>query len=102
MTDDFAAAQQRITARYNSRLAKVQRAAASRQQQRLAVRSKIRLPGVGFGLDAWDWLRDGKGTRPAFRVGQVDADLLDDELLDLLKNQIGQGLALFGVRITLM
>jgi peroxin-2 len=36
------------------------------------------------------------GTNPAFRVGQVDAELLDEALLDLLKKQAGEGLKLFG------
>ena len=97
--DSFAAAQQRIAARRLSRLAEVQRDTGARKQQLLTIRSRIRLPGTEFGLGLLDWLKDGKGTRPAFRVGQLDAELLDDELLDLLKNQIGEGLKLFGVCI---
>jgi hypothetical protein len=30
-------------------------------------------------------------------VGQVDAELLDEELLDLLKGQVGNALKYFGV-----
>ncbi|KKY18053.1 putative peroxisome biosynthesis protein (peroxin-2) [Phaeomoniella chlamydospora] len=33
-----------------------------------------------------------EGTRPPFRVGQVDAELLDEELLTLLKDQVGDAL----------
>ena len=40
-----------------------------------------------------------EGTRPSFRVGQVDAELLDEELLHLLKAQVGEGLKYFGVCI---
>ncbi|KAI5787614.1 Pex12 amino terminal region-domain-containing protein [Peziza echinospora] len=34
-------------------------------------------------------------TRPAFRVGQLDTELLDEELLDLLKQQLWGGLKYF-------
>ena len=100
-TDNFAAAQQRIAARHHARLAEVQRVTAARKQRLLTIRSKISIPGTDFGIGLWDWLKDGKGTRPAFRVGQLDAELLDGELLDLLKNQIGEGLKLFGVCVIL-
>ena len=42
-------------------------------------------------------IRGREGTRPAFRVGQVDAELLDEELLELLKGQVGEGLKYFNV-----
>ncbi|KAF3484084.1 peroxisomal biogenesis factor 2 [Arthroderma uncinatum] len=48
------------------------------------------------GLALWDTLRGREGTRPAFRVGQVDAELLDEELITLLKGQVGEGLKYFG------
>lgn len=44
----------------------------------------------------WDTISAPYGTRPAFRVGQVDAELLDEELLQLLKAQIGDALKYFG------
>ncbi|PKS12756.1 hypothetical protein jhhlp_000966 [Lomentospora prolificans] len=44
---------------------------------------------------AWDTLSDPDGTRPSFRVGQIDAELLDEELLDLLKGQVGDALKYF-------
>lgn len=36
-------------------------------------------------------------NRPAFRVGQLDTELLDEELLDLLKGQLWGGLKYFRV-----
>ena len=47
-------------------------------------------------LETWDLIKGHTGTRPAFRVGQVDAELLDEELLELLKGQVGDGLKCFG------
>jgi peroxin-2 len=32
-------------------------------------------------------------------VGQVDAELLDEELLELLKGQVGEGLKYLGVSV---
>ncbi|WES02037.1 hypothetical protein PX690_21455 [Bacillus velezensis] len=50
-------------------------------------------------IPTWDTISGREGTRPAFRVGQVDAELLDEELLDLLKGQVGEGLKYFGTHI---
>ncbi|KAH3920636.1 hypothetical protein HBH56_007640 [Parastagonospora nodorum] len=90
---DFAAAQQRIAAR------RAQRAASQRAHHETSTNSRaIRLP---FGLSsAWDAIKGRSGTSPFFRVGQVDAELLDEELLDLLKGQVGEGLKYFGSHIT--
>ncbi|KAI9747745.1 MAG: peroxisome assembly protein (Peroxin-2) [Lichina confinis] len=44
-------------------------------------------------------IRGREGTRPAFRVGQVDAELLDEELLELLKGQVGEGLKYFNSHV---
>lgn len=46
----------------------------------------------------WSKIRGREGTWPAFRVAQVDAELLDEELLELLKAQVAEGLKYFGVR----
>jgi peroxin-2 len=54
-----------------------------------------RVPGAGWSL--WNSVKGRDGTRPAFRVGQVDAELLDEELLGLMKNQVGDALKYFGV-----
>ena len=101
---DFAAAQQRVVERRR------QRAVESRSQnesQRSAHASNAlsRLPhslqGIGqHGLAAWNVIKGREGTSPAFRVGQVDAELLDEELLELLKGQVGEGLKYFGVRLS--
>lgn len=99
---DFAAAQQRILAR---------RAASAAQQRSLALQHEHernqrlhRLPPslrtAAFEVtDVWNVIKSPFGTRPAFRVGQVDAELLDEELLDLLKNQAGEGLKLLGAHL---
>lgn len=39
----------------------------------------------------------GDTVRPSFRVGQLDTELLDEELLDLLKGQLWGGLKYFRV-----
>lgn len=56
----------------------------------------VRISAAGLAL--WDIVKGREGTRPAFRVGQVDAELLDEELLSLLKGQISEALKYFGVR----
>lgn len=97
---DFAAAQERLAARRRQRevearaRADVQRASHANQLSRLPFPFN-RLGGAG--LSVWDAIRGREGTQPAFRVGQVDAELLDEELLELLKGQVGEGLKLFGV-----
>ena len=87
------------------------RAASAAQQRSLALQHEqernsrlSRLPPslrtAAFGVtNVWDLIRSPFGTRPAFRVGQVDAELLDEELLDLLKNQAGEGLKLLGAHL---
>ncbi|PHH71727.1 hypothetical protein CDD83_5110 [Cordyceps sp. RAO-2017] len=44
---------------------------------------------------AWEAASSREGTRPAFRVAQVDAELLDDELVELLRGQVGDALKYF-------
>jgi len=101
---DFALAQQRIAARRQAREAESisQLAAqqeASRTRQQLA-QLPFPLGHIGrTGIKTWDSIRGREGTRPAFRVGQVDAELLDEELLDLLKGQVGEALKYFGSHI---
>lgn len=96
---DFAAAQQRILARRAARDAQQSAAESLRQNER--ANNLLRLPPAlrvfaHQTLNFWDGISSPYGTRPAFRVGQVDAELLDEELLELLKNQAGEGLKLFG------
>ncbi|KAH7067168.1 Pex12 amino terminal region-domain-containing protein [Paraphoma chrysanthemicola] len=91
---DFAAAQQRIAAR------RAQRAAAQRAQHDASKPSRTRSLLPFPFRSAWDTISGREGTRPEFRVGQVDAELLDEELLELLKGQVGEGLKYFGSHIT--
>ena len=102
---DFAAAQQRIEGRRRTRAAVV-RARFQSQRNLQASNALTRLPfplnSLGQrGLQAWDAINGREGTKPAYRVGQVDAELLDEELLELLKGQVGEGLKFFGVRFTM-
>ncbi|KAJ4363911.1 peroxisome assembly protein (Peroxin-2) [Neocucurbitaria cava] len=101
---DFAAAQERIAARRAQRAAN-QRHAHHERSASSSARSLSRLPfpfgGLGSaGISAWDAIKGRSGTRPEFRVGQVDAELLDDELLSLLKSQVGDALKYFDTHIT--
>ncbi|KAI4676407.1 uncharacterized protein J4E88_007323 [Alternaria novae-zelandiae] len=100
---DFAAAQQRIAAR------RAQRALQQRNHHEpppsTAQRALSRLPFPfssvsSTGFSVWDAIKGRSGTRPEFRVGQVDAELLDEELLTLMKGQVGEGLKYFGSHIT--
>lgn len=101
---DFSLAQERIAARRKAREAEATAQLAA-QQENSEVRQRLaRLPhplaGLGrAGITAWDSIRGREGTRPAFRVGQVDAELLDEELLELLKGQVGEALKYFGSHI---
>jgi peroxin-2 len=89
---DFAAAQQRLAAR---------RAQRARRHHEASLPSALSLPYPFSSLNtAWDAIRGREGTRPFFRVGQVDAELLDEELLTLLKGQVTEGLKHFGTHIT--
>lgn len=97
MTDSsFVQAQQRVAARRQAREAQ---ATARLAAQRESSRASAQLQRLPFPLNrlapAWDTVSSREGTRPAFRVGQVDAEFLDDELLELLKGQVGDGLKYF-------
>ncbi|KAF6226162.1 hypothetical protein HO133_009028 [Letharia lupina] len=100
---NFAAAQQRVEER--RRLGAVESRTRLESQQNLQALSALtRLPfplnDLGQrGLEAWDAINGREGTRPAYRVGQVDAELLDEELHELLKGQVGEGLKYFGSHI---
>ena len=87
---DFAAAQHRLSAR---------RALRARTSSPQSAPPLSRLPLGSSLLSLWSALKGRSGTRPAFRVGQVDAELLDDELLGLLKGQVGDGLKHFGTNV---
>lgn len=102
---NFAAAQERVLERRRQREAEA-RARFAEQQRASRVETAAleklpyplnRLPGSALTL--WNSVNGREGTRPAFRVGQVDAELLDEELLGLLNGQVGEALKYFGVRI---
>jgi peroxin-2 len=100
---DFAAAQERLAARRAQRAQRAHR--DSRTSSSPSSRAVSRLPYPldrvsGAGIRAWHAINGREGTRPDFRVGQVDAELLDEELLELLKGQVGEGLKYFGSHIT--
>ncbi|KAI5299946.1 Urmylation protein [Ascosphaera pollenicola] len=48
---------------------------------------------------AWNQVKGREGTNPLFRVGQVDAELLDEELLGLFNEQIRDALKYFGSQL---
>lgn len=102
---DFPAAQQRIADRRRFRAAEA-RARLESQRREYASSELSRLPfplqSLGQrGLEAWHAIKGREGTRPAYRVGQFDAELLDEELLELLRDQVGEGLKYFGVGASL-
>ena len=102
---NFAAAQQRVEERRKLRAAEA-RTRIQTQQNLQASNASRQLPfplnKLGpRGLQAWNAIKGREGTRPAYRVGQVDAELLDEELLELLTGQVGEGLKFFGVRLTI-
>ncbi|KAK1149492.1 peroxisome assembly protein (Peroxin-2) [Aspergillus melleus] len=99
---NFAAAQERVLERRRLREAEA-RARLAEQQRASPVNHPAlqrlpyplsRLPQSGLSL--WNAIKGREGIRPAFRVGQVDAELLDEELLGLLKGQVGEALKYFG------
>lgn len=99
---DFAAAQQRILARRAATAAHQRSLALQQENDRLRALSRLPPPLRTLVFDTaglWDALKSPFGTQPAFRVGQVDAELLDEELLELLKNQAGEGLKLLGAHL---
>lgn len=95
-TSNFAQAQQRIAARRQARERQHRTRAASRPGAEQVARLPFPLNRVGSStLSVWEVLASREGTRPAFRVGQVDAELLDDELVDLLRAQVGDAFKYF-------
>ncbi len=98
---DFAAAQARVEGRRQQREATEIARRAEREAARATTTSRVPWPfrNIGdAGFSVWDSIKGREGTRPAFRVGQVDAELLDEELLELLKGQVGEALKYYGVR----
>lgn len=100
-TTNFAAAQERVLERRRLRDAEA-RNRCSGYKPTSPYNSPATLPYpvnrlAGSSLVLWRSIKHREGTRPAFRVGQVDAELLDEELLGLLRGQVGEALKYFGV-----
>ncbi|KAL4985567.1 Pex12 amino terminal region-domain-containing protein [Aspergillus falconensis] len=99
---NFAAAQQRVLERRRRRETEAQSRLAEQQRTSAVNHPAVqRLPyGLNTlpqsGLSIWNAIKGREGMRPAFRAGQVDAELLDEELLGLLKGQVGDALKYFG------
>ncbi|KAI9849399.1 MAG: peroxisome assembly protein (Peroxin-2) [Thelocarpon superellum] len=99
-SSDFLQAQQRLAARRQARQAAVQ-AAEVRSGPTAIAGPSTRLDGLRLsGAHVWSRISGREGTQPAFRVGQVDAELLDEELLALLKSHVGEALKYFGSHLT--
>lgn len=98
----FAQAQQRLAERHQAREAQARArlaasTSASELRSRISSHPSPLLRGLGGGvLSLWDAASSREGTRPAFRVGQVDAELLDEELVQLLRDQVGDALRYLG------
>lgn len=99
----FAQAQERLAARRAARASQSHALLAAEAQSRSQLRAQLTshpsplLRSLGSGAVAlWDTVAAREGTRPAFRVGQVDAELLDEELLGLLREQVGDALKYIG------
>lgn len=100
---DFAAAQDSLLTRRQFHAVEAQDPQAS--QNNSQVFHKFTRLSIPSGLscqviDLWGILKGREGTKPAFRVGQLDAELLDEELLQLLKGEVGEGLKFWGVSPT--
>ncbi|KAF9895411.1 peroxisome assembly protein (Peroxin-2) [Aspergillus nanangensis] len=102
---NFAAAQERVLERRRLREAE-SRARLAEQQRTSPVNNPAlqrlpyplnTLPQSGYSL--WNAIKGREGIRPAFRVGQVDAELLDEELLGLMKGQVGDALKYYGPQL---
>ncbi|KAL8720545.1 MAG: hypothetical protein Q9225_002615 [Loekoesia sp. 1 TL-2023] len=96
----FANARQRVVDRQKARDAALRSRNHTRSSD-YALRASNHLPypfnsWTRTGIQAWDTIKGREGTGPAFRVGQVDAELLDEELLELLRGRVGEALKYFG------
>ncbi|KAK0657142.1 Pex12 amino terminal region-domain-containing protein [Cercophora newfieldiana] len=101
-TNSFAQAQRCLAARRQAREAEVAaRLAVQRSESQLRARIEATQSPLfrrlgSSTLSLWDTISSREGTRPAFRVGQVDAELLDEELVELLRGQVDNALKYVG------
>lgn len=103
---EFAAAQDRVISQRSLRNNERQSDLSSRSDQPALQATNRWLYPLNIlsrgSIGLWDTVKGRGGTRPAYRVGQVDAELLDEELLELLRGQVQQGLKYFGVHSALI
>lgn len=103
----FALAQQRLAARRQAREHAAQAQASAQREASRAWAQVARLPfplnrAGSASLSVWELLAASsslssrEGTRPAFRVGQVDAELLDEDLVGQLRDQVGEAVKYLG------
>ncbi|GAP84377.1 putative peroxisomal biogenesis factor 2 [Rosellinia necatrix] len=100
----FAQAQQRLAARRQARERQAQAQLAAHREASRAWSQVTRLPFPldrlgSTSLSAWELISSREGTRPAFRVGQVDAELLDEDLVQQLRDQVGEALKYLGANL---
>ncbi|KAI0877693.1 Pex12 amino terminal region-domain-containing protein [Hypoxylon argillaceum] len=100
----FAQAQQRLAARREARERDAQAQLAAHREASRAWSQVARLPFPfdrlgSTSLSTWELVSSREGTRPAFRVGQVDAELLDEDLVQQLRDQVGEALKYLGANL---
>ncbi|KAI9724281.1 MAG: peroxisome assembly protein (Peroxin-2) [Chrysothrix sp. TS-e1954] len=93
---DFAAAQQRVAARHAAREASLRQHETAAHSPTAGTLSSRLLSRLSTTITP---LLSQTGTRPSHRVSQVDAELLDSELLVLLKSQVTDALRYYGPHI---
>ncbi|TRX96441.1 hypothetical protein FHL15_002713 [Xylaria flabelliformis] len=103
-TTGFAQAQQRLAARRQAREREAQAQLAAHRQASRAWSEVTRLPFPfdrlgSASLSTWELISSREGTKPAFRVGQVDAELLDEDLVQQLRDQVGEALKYLGTNL---
>ena len=90
MSTNFAAAQERVLER--RRIGEQKHSSPYNSSARFQKLPDPARRWAGTGEALWSLISSRQGTRATFRVGQVDAELLDEELLHLLKGEVGEAL----------
>ncbi|KAI1426773.1 Pex12 amino terminal region-domain-containing protein [Xylaria sp. FL1777] len=103
-SSSFAQAQQRLAARRQAREQEAQAQLAAHRDASRAWSQVTRLPFPldrlgSTSLSAWELVSSREGTKPTFRVGQVDAELLDEDLVQQLRDQVGEALKYLGTNL---
>lgn len=100
---ELALAQQRLAARRAAAASQKASSTSIQPPSSLSVRN-FRLSTIlgqfqAIVREGFENVSRREGTRPFYRVGQFDAEQLDEELLELLKRQVADGLKYFGTHI---